>query len=119
MVKVITNEVIADMSIEEVKILRKQLASKMEHYRKTKSLRMEVYIQAEYRDAVEKARAWAFEKGLIARNTKWTFAKFAIINTTKLILEELEKEKIAHRLATEGLDQPNINYEDVGPGQYE
>jgi len=108
MTELVPNEVIADMSMDDIKQLRKKLAVKMESIRKIKSLKMEVYIQAEYRDAVEKAKAWAFKKGLIARDTKWTFAKFAIINTTKMILEEMDKEKMAHQQAMLSQEQPNI-----------
>lgn len=89
----ITKDIVSTISLEEATKLRKKLSEKIQYIRKQKSLRMEVYIQAEYRDAVESAKDWAFEKELIKRNTKWTFAKFCIINTTKMILAQMEKEK--------------------------
>lgn len=85
-------DIISSISLEEAQILRKKLSKKIQFIRKQKSLRMEVYIQAEYRDAVEAAKDWAFKNSLITRNTKWTFAKFCIINTTKMILEQKAKE---------------------------
>jgi len=87
------NELISTMSLEEGLVFRKKLSQKIQYTRKKKSLRMEVYIQAEYRDAVELAKEWAYENGLIKRNTKWTFAKFCIINTTKMILAQIETNK--------------------------
>lgn len=103
---VIPNELISNISLEDAQALRKQLSTKIQYIRKQKSLRMEVYIQAEYRDAVESARAWAFEKGLITRNTKWTFAKFCIINTTKMILNKVQEEKDQQILAEKSRVQP-------------
>lgn len=89
----ITDETLSAMDIEDKKNLRKILSADITKDRRTKSLRMEVYIPAEFALSVQTAKDWAFDKELIARNTKWTFAKFCIINTVRMILAQMEKEK--------------------------
>lgn len=103
----IPDDFVHDISLEDAKVLRRQLSNRIMAIRKKKSLRMEVYIQAEYRDAVETAKAWAFENGYIRRDTKWTFAKFCIINTTKMILNKMEEEKAKKERTENTQFQPN------------
>ncbi len=103
----LSKEDISSISLEEATTLRRQLSTKIQAIRKQKSLRMEVYIQAEYVDAVETAKDWAFEHSMIPKKTKWGFAKFCIINTTRMIHEQIEKEKAQSQTAVNRQTQPN------------
>lgn len=102
--------IVSDISLNDAKDLRKLLSSEIKRINRQKSIHMEVYIQAKYVDAVMSAKQWAFENGLIARNTKWTFAKFCIINTTKMILNQMEKQK-AEQARAENSQQVPTTYE--------
>lgn len=110
-------DIISTMSLEDGVVFRKKLSEKIQYVRKQKSLRMEVYIQAEYRDAVETAKEWAYENKHIKRNTKWTFAKFCIINTTRMILKQMEKEKVEKARAENNQTVP-ITYQQGDSGNH-
>ena len=102
MEKTVIKEMITGMPLDEKKKLRKELSEQIKIGNRQNAIHLEVYIQAKYADAVESAKQWAYENGLITRNTKWTFAKFCIINTTRMILTQKDAEK------TEKLRQEQI-----------
>lgn len=105
------NKPISDMSLQEAKELRNLLSQDIQKRRKKETLRMEVYISAEFAAFVEAAKDWAFKNRLIKRNTKWTYAKFAIINTTKMILEQRDKE-IQQRMIRENTQGGPATYQE-------
>ena len=63
--------------------------------KRRKALRITVYVEGIYRDSYETAKGWAYEKDLAKKSTDWAFAKFAIKNTIKMILDEIERERNA------------------------
>ncbi len=83
---------IESMSLKDVKALRTQVTKRIKSIRQEKRLRMELYVQAEYRDAFDKAMQWAYEQGLIKKPTKWGFAKFAVVNVVNMINQEIDKK---------------------------
>ena len=105
MTELISEETVSNISLEDAKELRKQISRKIVSMRRKKSLRMEVYIQPKYRNDVETAREWAYKNGFIERDTKWTFAKFCIINTTKMIVDQIEKEQALHQRTPNSQEQ--------------
>lgn len=95
------------MSLEDAKTLRQKLAKNIKSMRKTKNLSLTVYVQAEYRDSFETAKKWAYDKELTKKPSNWAFAKFALINTIKMIMTEIERERNAPPEIKE--TQDNIN----------
>jgi len=83
------------MSLEESQQLRKKISKNIKSIRKRRNLSLTVYVQAEVRDSFETARAWAFERGLTKTNSNWAFAKFALVNTIQMIIDQIEKERNA------------------------
>ena len=85
---------LSELTLPELKNLRHLATKKITNIRMSKSLRVVVYLQAEVREQFETALLWAFENGLIKRKTKWSFAKFSILNTMNLIQEEIKKKQL-------------------------
>lgn len=63
--------------------------------RKRKNLSLTVYVPAETRDSFNTAKKWAFERELTKTDSNWAFAKFALLNTIQIIVEQIEKERNA------------------------
>lgn len=80
------------MSLEESQDLRKKISNNIKSIRKRRNLSLTVYVQAEVRDSFEIARKWAFERKLTKTDSNWAFAKFALLNTIQIILNQIEKE---------------------------
>jgi len=83
------------MSLEESQALRKKISQNIKSIRKRRNLSLTVYVQAEVRDSFETARKWAFERGLTKTDSNWAFAKFALLNTIQIILNQIEDERNA------------------------
>lgn len=83
------------MSLEESQELRKRISKNIKSIRKRRNLSLTVYVQAEVRDSFETARKWAFERELTKTDSNWAFAKFALVNTIQMIIDQIEKERNA------------------------
>lgn len=79
---------------EDLKTLRKEAVRKLSNVRRKGRVFFTIYLQKEYVENFERARDWAFEKGMIGKRTRWAFAKFSITNVIDMILKEMEKERI-------------------------
>lgn len=79
---------------EDLKTLRKEAVRKLSNVRRKGRVFFTIYLQKEYVENFERARDWAFEKGMINKRTRWAFAKFSITNVIDMILKEMEKERI-------------------------
>ena len=102
---------LSELNFQETKDLKEELSKRIKAERRKKVMTLTVYVRAEYRDSFEIARQWAHEKGLTKRPSKWAFAQFAITNTIKMILEEIERERIAaleEQESAEGTYEPEI-----------
>lgn len=83
------------MSLEESQQLRAKISKNIKSIRKKRNLSLTVYVQAEVRDSFETARKWAFERGLTKTDSNWAFAKFALLNTIQIVLNQIEAERNA------------------------
>lgn len=83
------------MSLEESQNLRKKISKNIKSIRKRRNLSLTVYVQAEVRDSFETARKWAFERGLTKTDSNWAFAKFALLNTIQIVINQIEEERKA------------------------
>ena len=81
-----------DEEIEELKKYRSTITRKIENKKRSKKIKIETYLSQDLKTNFEIAKTWAFENGLTQKNSKWSFAKFCILNTMKLILEEIERQ---------------------------
>ncbi len=79
---------------EDLKTLRKEAVRKLSNVRRRDRVFFTIYLQKEYVENFERARDWAFEKGMINKRTRWAFTKFSITNVIDMILKEMEKERI-------------------------
>jgi len=89
------DQILSGMSLEESQQLRLKISKNIKSIRKRKNLSLTVYVQAEVRDSFETARAWAFDHGFTKTDSNWAFAKFALLNTIQIILDQIEKERNA------------------------
>ena len=89
------DEILSEMSLDEAKELRLKLSKNIKTLRKRKNLSLTVYVQAEVRDSFETAKKWAFAGGLTKTDSNWAFAKFALLNTIQIIIDQIEKERNA------------------------
>jgi hypothetical protein len=83
------------MSLEESQALRTKISKNIKSIRKRRNLSLTVYVQAEVRDSFEIARKWAFERGLTKTDSNWAFAKFALLNTIQIVLNQIAQERNA------------------------
>jgi len=105
------DSILSSMTLDDAKVLRKKLTKNIKSMRKSKNLSLTVYVQAEYRDSFEIAKKWAHEKGLTKKPSNWAFAKFCLINTIKIVLDEIERERNAPPVSEcleEEADEPII-----------
>jgi len=77
-----------------LKALRKEAVRKLSNVRRRDRVFFTIYLQKEYVENFERARDWAFSKGLIKKKTRWAFAKFCVLNIIDQILQEIEKERV-------------------------
>lgn len=80
---------------EELKVLRKEAVRKLSNVRRRGRVFFTIYLQKDYVENFERARDWAFSRGLIQKRTRWAFAKFAVTNVIDMIMKEIEKEQAA------------------------
>ena len=85
---------VESIGYDDLKVLRKEAVRKLSNVRRKGRVFFTIYLQKEYVENFERARDWAFEKGMIGRRTRWAFTKFAITNVIDMILKEMEKERI-------------------------
>jgi len=95
--------------IEKLKAERRKIRSKIQMIRAKKQKRLPISIQAEYMDAIDFAKQWAYENKLIKKPTYWAFCKFAIINTTKIILEQAKNDHVEPNTH----EQPTISQQNI------
>ena len=103
--------ILPELSIQETKELRDKLSKNIKSMRKTNRLSLTVFVEAEYRESFEKAKRWARQKKLTKTDSNWAFSKFAITNTIKMIMEEIDREREAADEESETPDTtqgPNI-----------
>ena len=96
----------SDKTMLETEQLRDELTRNLQEMRRQKALRITVYVEGKYRDSYENAKKWAHEKELTKKPTDWAFCKFAISNTIKMIIEEIERERNAPPEDPENLETP-------------
>lgn len=104
------DQLLSEMSLDESQELRKRISQNIKAIRKRRNLSLTVYVQAEVRDSFETARKWAFERGLTKTDSNWAFAKFALLNTIQMIIDQIEKERNA---PPEPLEVPVIQEEPI------
>ncbi len=80
------------LDLDEKIELRKQIQKQISKDRQNKNLRITTFIPATKIDDFLHAKEWAFNKGLIPKNTNWAFTKFAVLNTMDLILTEIRSD---------------------------
>jgi len=98
------DRLLSGMSLEESQELRKKISKNIKSIRKRKNLSLTVYVQAEVRDSFETARKWAFEREFTKTDSNWAFAKFALLNTIQMIMDQVEKERNAPLELPEALE---------------
>lgn len=79
---------------EDLKVLRQESNRKLSNIRRRDRVFFTIYLQKEYVENFERARDWAFGKGLIKKRTRWAFTKFAITNVIDMVIKEMEKETV-------------------------
>ena len=89
------DQILSNLTLEESQELRNKVSKNIKSIRKRRNLSLTVYVQAEVRDSFETARKWAFERGLTKTDSNWAFAKFALLNTVQLVLNQIEAERNA------------------------
>ena len=89
------DQLLSGMSLEESQELRKKISKNIKSIRTRRNLSLTVYVQAEVRDSFETARKWAFDRGLTKTDSNWAFAKFALLNTIQIVIDQIEKERNA------------------------
>lgn len=87
-------ELIESVDYDDLKELKKEATRKLSSVRNRDRLFFRIYLQKEFVENFERARDWAFNKGLIKKRTRWAFAKFAVINVIDQIITEAENERI-------------------------
>ena len=105
------HDTLSGMTMQETEDLRDSLTKSLQDMRRKKALRVTVYVEGKYRDSYETAKKWAHEKELTKKPTDWAFAKFAITNTIRTVLEEIERERNAPPELpeiVEGTQEPTI-----------
>lgn len=89
------DQALSGMDISETKALRDKLTKDLQNKRRQKSMKITVYLAGEHRDPFETAKQWAYEKGLTKKPSDWAFAKFALTNAIRTVLDEIELEREA------------------------
>jgi len=89
------DQILSEMSLEESQALRAKVSKNIKSIRKKRNLSLTVYVQAEVRDSFETARKWAFARGLTKTDSNWAFAKFALLNTIQIVLNQIKEERNA------------------------
>ena len=89
------DQILSGLGLEESQELRRKISKNIKSIRKRRNLSLTVYVQAEVRDSFETARKWAFERGLTKTDSNWAFAKFALLNTIQIIIDQIEREREA------------------------
>ncbi|MBE0524440.1 MAG: hypothetical protein IBX40_08950 [Methanosarcinales archaeon] len=84
---------ISKMDILHAKELRKKLSKRISAIRVTDTIRLETVISAEKKYAMDLAIEWLYANKIIKKKTRYSFLKFAVENTIRLVLDEREKEK--------------------------
>ncbi len=88
-------KLIGTIGYDDLKVLRKESTRELSKVRLRDRIKFTIYLQKEYVENFERARDWAFEKGMIKKRTRWAFTKFAVTNVIDMIMKEIDKERIA------------------------
>lgn len=94
MVKDSLKKLIENIDYNDLKDLKKEATRKLSFVRSRDRLYFRIYLQKEFVEKFERAKDWAFTKGLIKKKTRWSFAKFAIMNIIDQIITEIDKEQL-------------------------
>lgn len=106
---------IDSIDYNDLEMVRKESGKKLRAIRRRDRVFFTIYLQKEYVENFEKARDWAFSKGIIARKTRWAFTKFAITNIIDMVMKEIEKEWIDKENAEMVRRASNTNPFNVSP----
>ena len=109
-------KLVDSIGYDDLKTLRKEAVRKLSNVRRKGRVFFTIYLQKDYVVNFERARDWAFDKGMIAKRTRWAFAKFAVTNVIDMILKEMEKERInkeneemaRRNVSTNSFDLPGV-----------
>jgi hypothetical protein len=94
MVKDSLKELVENIDYDDLKDLRKIATHKLSLVRHRDRLYFRIYLPKEFVINFERARDWAFSRGLIKKKTRWAFAKFAVMNVIDQIMKEIDKEQL-------------------------
>lgn len=96
--KAAIKKLVGTINYEDLKELRRETSHELTKVRLRDRIHFSIYLQKEYVEDFERARDWAFAKGLITKRTRWAFTKFAVTNVMDMIKKELVKEQNMHEL---------------------
>uniref|UniRef100_A0A6M3LW67 Uncharacterized protein n=1 Tax=viral metagenome TaxID=1070528 RepID=A0A6M3LW67_9ZZZZ len=102
---------IDSLDINEIVALRKLATKKIKKLRKEKTKKIQTFIPATKHFDLTKAQFWAFNNGLIQKNTLYGFSQFAILNTIDMIIKQISIEEQSKKLINDNMNtnkQPNI-----------
>jgi len=97
---------IDNMDINDIVELRKIASNKIKNIRKTNTIKIQTFVPATKHAALKRAQKWAFEQGLIEKDTTYGFAKFSIMNTIDLIMQRIANEEIKKKNIVESSHIP-------------
>uniref|UniRef100_A0A6M3Y5S2 Uncharacterized protein n=1 Tax=viral metagenome TaxID=1070528 RepID=A0A6M3Y5S2_9ZZZZ len=98
------------MDINDILTLRKIATKQIKKLRKSKTKKIQTFIPATKHNELIRAQKWAFDKGLIEKDTLYGFSKFAILNTVDMIIKQIiieEKNNEMFGNKTDIQNEPN------------
>jgi len=84
---------ISKMDIQSAKEFRKKLSKRISAIRVTDTIRLETVISAEKKNDMDMTIEWLYDNQQIEKKTRYSFLKFAVENTMKVILEQVGREQ--------------------------
>lgn len=108
-------KLVEGIGYDDLKLLSKEAVRKLSNIRRRDRIYFRIYLQKEHVENFERAKDWAFKKGLIRRPTRWAFTKFAVTNVIDMILREIEKEQV--EAENEALAQRMTNTSPFAPAE--
>lgn len=81
------------LDLNTAREIKKKLSTHIKKERIKRGLRLIYVVPERHIPIFIDARDWVFNHGMIERNTNWAFIKFCVMNTIKLVIVEIEKER--------------------------
>ncbi len=106
--------ILGTYDLNKLKELRDAATSKIKKIREKKTIRIPAYIPAELHSSLDIAVEYAFLNNFIKKQTRWAFAKFAVANTIKLIINQKNQED-AQKALLVNQEIPNIAPNEIIP----